>query len=223
MGHLALGHQVGEEPELFVGRHLGVDPVQLEQVDALEAEPAEAELALLAQVLGPTDRRPHAGPLTGEPGLGGDHQVLGVGVERFEDEPLTDLGTVGVGGVDEVDTHVDGPPQDGDALAPVGRLAPDARTGDLHGAEAEPVDGGGAVPTGAEGEGTARSDGLGGAEGVGHGGSWSRWGCSLWVVHATVGCVRRPVAARRRAVGATSVLPGGARRRVGVRTGQRRR
>ena len=52
-----------------------------------------------------------------------------------------DLGAVGVGGVDEIDAQLDRAAQDGDRLAVVGRLAPDAVAGDLHRAEAEPVDG----------------------------------------------------------------------------------
>ena len=35
-------------------------------------------------------------------------------------------------------TELDGPPQQGGGLAPVGRVAPDAAAGDAHGAEAQP-------------------------------------------------------------------------------------
>ena len=77
LGHLALVAQLLQEPELVVGRHLGVDPVQLEQIDALDPEAAEAALALLAQVLGAAALDPLHRARTGEPGLGGDLQVAG--------------------------------------------------------------------------------------------------------------------------------------------------
>ena len=53
---LALLLERGELAELVGERDLRVDAVQLEQVDALEAEVAQAQLDLLAQVLGPADR-----------------------------------------------------------------------------------------------------------------------------------------------------------------------
>ena len=49
-----------ELAELVLERHLRVDAVQLEQVDPLEAEVAQAQLDLLAQVLRAADRTPVA-------------------------------------------------------------------------------------------------------------------------------------------------------------------
>ena len=115
---LALVEQVGQQAELLLGRHLGVDAVELEEVDGLDPEASQAHLALLAQVLGPAHRQPLARPLPGEPGLGGDDQALGIGVEGLEDDVLADLGTVGVGGVDEVDAQLDGPAQHGRRTRP---------------------------------------------------------------------------------------------------------
>jgi hypothetical protein len=50
-------------------RNLGVDPVQLEEVDPLKPEVAQRELALLAQVLGAADRPPVARPARVKPAL----------------------------------------------------------------------------------------------------------------------------------------------------------
>ena len=47
---LALVLELLELADLVGDRVVGVDPVQLEQVDPLEAEPAQAQLDLLAQV-----------------------------------------------------------------------------------------------------------------------------------------------------------------------------
>jgi hypothetical protein len=43
--------------------------------------------------------------------LRGDDQVFRVGVERFGDQALGDLGTVGVGGVNEVHPKLHGSPE----------------------------------------------------------------------------------------------------------------
>ena len=57
MTDLALVLESLELADLVLHRHLGVDPVQLEQVDPLHLQPAQRELALLAQVRRPADRR----------------------------------------------------------------------------------------------------------------------------------------------------------------------
>jgi hypothetical protein len=61
-------------------------------------------------------------------------------VQRLPDQVLTDVRTVRVRGVDEVDAQLDRAPEHPQALVPIGRFAPDARSGDLHGSVAEPVD-----------------------------------------------------------------------------------
>ena len=55
---LALLLQRGELADLILERELVVDAVQLEQVDALDAEAAQAQFALLAQVAGKAERQP---------------------------------------------------------------------------------------------------------------------------------------------------------------------
>src|SRR5215203_544687 len=103
-------------PELRQGPHgvlegdLGIGCMQLVEVYALHLEPTQAALARLAQVLG----APVGDPSTTrarEASLGGDDQVIRVGVECFGDQALGDLGTVGVGGVDEVHSMLYGPPE----------------------------------------------------------------------------------------------------------------
>jgi hypothetical protein len=74
-------------------------------------------------------------------GLGGDEQLLRIRVQRLADDLLADVRPVAVRRVDEVDAEVDRPAQYPDALGPVGRLTPDARSGQAHRAEAEAVHG----------------------------------------------------------------------------------
>jgi hypothetical protein len=60
------------------------------------------EIAGAAYVLG------LGGALAGDATLGGDNEVGWLGVQSLADEALCDLGTVGVGGVDEGNAELDG-------------------------------------------------------------------------------------------------------------------
>ena len=109
---------------------------------------------------------------------GNQCSVVGVGaagVKRLADQVLADLGAVGVGGVDEVDAQFDCPAQHGDRRVVVGGVSPDARAGDAHGTETEPVNGHRVRAGGGEGE---RSRGLdhGGRHGaIQHGARMGEW------------------------------------------------
>ncbi len=88
MSDLALVLERLQLPDLVLERHVRVDPVQLEEPDPLQPEVAQAELALLSQICRAPDRRPRPRALSGEPGLGRDHQVIRVGVQRVADQLL---------------------------------------------------------------------------------------------------------------------------------------
>ena len=140
MADLALLPEVVEHTELVLQRHRRVDPVELEEVDALETEPTQAELGLLPQVRGTSERHPLAGAGPDESRLRRDHEPVGIRVERLADQLLVHVRPVRVGRVDEVDPELDGAAQDTDRLVVVARRAPDTRAGLLHRAEAEAVD-----------------------------------------------------------------------------------
>ena len=53
--------QVEQRADLILERHLGIDAVELVEVDPLQPEPAEAPLARRPQVLGAAVRDPGAG------------------------------------------------------------------------------------------------------------------------------------------------------------------
>ena len=90
--------------------------MQLEQVDPLEAEAAQAQLDLLAQVLGPADGAHCPGPAAVNPALVAITRSSGYGCSASRDQLLGDVGPVGVGGVDEGDAELDGAAQDADRL-----------------------------------------------------------------------------------------------------------
>ena len=66
---LALALQRGELADLVLQRNLGVDAVQLQQVDTLDAEVAQVELHLLTQVLGRPTGTHRPGPCRVKPTL----------------------------------------------------------------------------------------------------------------------------------------------------------
>jgi hypothetical protein len=138
---LALFLEALDDSEGILDGDLGVDAVELPEVEALELEAAEAHLDLLVEVFGAGDGEPLVGALAGEAGLGGDDDALGVGGEGLADETLGDLGAVGVGGIDEVDTQFDGSLEDFFGGLGIFGFAPDAFAGDSHGSVSEAMDG----------------------------------------------------------------------------------
>jgi hypothetical protein len=71
----------------------------------------------------------------------GDRQARRKGVQSSGNDLFTHAGTVGVGGVDEIDSQFNCPPQDADGLAAIRGLAPNSFTRDPHRAESQPRDG----------------------------------------------------------------------------------
>ena len=89
--------------------YAGVDAVQLEEVDRSTPSRRRLSSHCWRRYGRVADRRPVAGALPGQAGLGRDHQVVGVRMERLLDQLLGDLRAVGVGGVEEVDAELDRP------------------------------------------------------------------------------------------------------------------
>src|SRR2546425_9223350 len=73
--------------------------------------------------------------------FGSNDKIFRIGVEGFCNEQLTDLWSIGVSSVDQVDTQFEGAAQDCDALLLVGRWSPDAWAGEAHGTEAQTIHG----------------------------------------------------------------------------------
>jgi len=115
--------------------------VELVDRDLLEAQASQAAVARFLQVVGSAVGGPS--PRTGslEASLGGDDQIVGIRVQRLGDEVLAHLGTVRVGGVDEVHVELDCSTQYRFGFVHVARFTPDAAPGDPHGTEPESIDG----------------------------------------------------------------------------------
>jgi hypothetical protein len=76
-----------------------------------------------------------------EPAFGRDDQALRIRVERFGNEPLVDLRTVGVGGIDEGDAELDSTHQHALSTRTIERFTPYTRAAHAHGAEPEAIHG----------------------------------------------------------------------------------
>jgi hypothetical protein len=85
--------------------------MQLIEINAVQAQPAQAALAGGSQVL----RRSVLNPLVGtrpiKTALGGDYEVGRIGMQSLGDDCFTHVRTVGVGGINEIDAQFDGAPQ----------------------------------------------------------------------------------------------------------------
>ena len=107
MPDLPRSPQLGERPDGLLDRHLGVDDVQLVEVDALDTKAAEARLARRPEILGPSVGAELPRAFADRAALRRDHDVGRVRVQRLGDQLLAHVGAVRVGGVEELDPEVD--------------------------------------------------------------------------------------------------------------------
>jgi hypothetical protein len=123
---LAAVDVLAQHAEALLQRRLGIDPVQVVQVDRVGPQRAQALLDLGAEDLGAT----LAGAVAA---LGGDEDVAGVDpVERGTDRLLARAARVQVGGVDVPHAGGDRLADEGDVLAGGGQpVGPEADAGDL--------------------------------------------------------------------------------------------
>ena len=103
MTHLSLALEVHERAHLVLEWDQWIDTMQLQQVDPLHAESAQAHLGLLAQELRAAERVPLVRAGAYLTGFGGDDQVVGIRVERFADQLLADIGPVRIRSIDQGD------------------------------------------------------------------------------------------------------------------------
>jgi len=124
MADLALALQLRQGTERLFDRHVRIDPVELEQVDAFAAKPAQATLGAFAQPFGASVDRPLIRTRSHEPGLGRNDDLAGVGGKSLPDDLFADVWPIGVGRVDEVDPALDHVAHQPHRSGPVGGRAP---------------------------------------------------------------------------------------------------
>ena len=61
-------------------------------------------------------------------------------MKRFRDKQFARFGPIGVSRIDQIDTELDGPPQNFERVVPIRRLTPNVFAGDAHRPEAKSID-----------------------------------------------------------------------------------
>ena len=120
MAHLSRSDQLGHRPDGVLDRHLRVDPVLVVEVDAVGAEPAQAGLAALLDVLRPAVDAHSASRVAADRELGRQHHLVPAAGDGPPHELLVVAGPVGVGGVEERDPELQGAEDRGQGLLLVG-------------------------------------------------------------------------------------------------------
>src|SRR5580700_10323204 len=129
--------QVFQRAELIFSRNLRIDAMQLIKINPIQPQSPQAPLAGGPQVFWLSLFNPYVGTRPVKAALGGDHQALGIRVQCFGYDFFTHVRTIGVRGVDEVDSQFDSAPQNPDGLSPICRLAPNSISSDSHRAESQ--------------------------------------------------------------------------------------
>ena len=108
--NLALGDQLTHRAHRLLDRHGRVDPVQIVEVDRLDAEPRETRLAARphAQRAGIDVDRHAAGRIGKEPEFGREHDTGPPIANRSSDEMLVRAPAVRVGRIEQRDPEIEG-------------------------------------------------------------------------------------------------------------------
>jgi hypothetical protein len=125
-----------QHSDLVGGRNLGVESLQLVQLDDVETEPSQAHLHRFPEVLGTRGCLSLAGPGVRQPALGG-YRDAPVGVQGLADELLGRQRPARAGRVDEVDAELHAAAEHADRDLPVRGLVPVSRVGQPQGSESE--------------------------------------------------------------------------------------
>src|SRR6266480_6286708 len=100
MPDLAFLLEISQHSKLIVGWNLGIDSMQLEQVDSLHTQPSQAHLTLLPQILRSAQWNPSARARSGQAGLCGDNKSFWVRMQSLTNQFFTYMGSIGIRRID---------------------------------------------------------------------------------------------------------------------------
>ena len=113
---LALADQLLDGPRHVLHGHIRIDPVLIEEVDAVGLQPLECRLGDLADALRPAVHAGSGVPVL-EAELGRDHDLIANRGQCLADEFLVREGTVGFGRVEERHAALERRPDQRDGAA----------------------------------------------------------------------------------------------------------
>src|SRR6202023_1543989 len=111
--------------------------MQLIKIYPFQAQAAQAAFAGGTQVFWLSILNPLIRTWPIKAPLRGDHQICRIGMQRLSYDFFTHAGTIGVRGVDEIDSQFDSAPQNADGHSPICRLPPNSISCDSHRAESQ--------------------------------------------------------------------------------------
>ena len=108
MLHLAFRDQLPDRAGHILDRHVGIDPVLVEQIDDFDAEPLQRGVGNSRGYARAGCSCPALAVLDAEAELGGDHHLVADRPQRLADNLLIGEGTVDLGRVEEGHAPIDG-------------------------------------------------------------------------------------------------------------------
>lgn len=94
MANFTFTLELDEGAHLLGIRKLRIDGVQLQEVDAIEAQAFEAYFHRSAQMLWAAIGLPASRTGAYQTGLRGNNEIFGIGIQRLGDDALRDFGTI---------------------------------------------------------------------------------------------------------------------------------
>jgi hypothetical protein len=109
--------------------------VELVQINAVEPETAQAPFTRRSQMLGAAILGPLIRPRTLQACFGGDDQVCRIRIQVLGNQGFSDSVTVGVSGVNEIDSQLDNSTKYANGFVAILRLTPDPFASQPHRSE----------------------------------------------------------------------------------------
>ena len=121
MADLALLDQARHRAHGVLDRHVGIDAMDVVEIDHVDAEPLQARLAGDRHVVGLAVGAAALAARTADVAeLGGDDQAVAASGDRARDQLLVPAGAIGIRGVEHVDALLDRPMDGGGGFHVVG-------------------------------------------------------------------------------------------------------
>src|SRR5271168_2472748 len=135
---LAFRLQVFQSAELFFGRNFRINSMQLIKSNLLEPQPAKTSFASGSEMLGPSVLDPSVRTRPLVSAFSRNHQFRWVRVQGLGNNPFTHFRTVGICGINEIDSQFDGLPQHTYGFGTICGLTPNSLACDAHSAIPQP-------------------------------------------------------------------------------------